>query len=130
MDEGWWSLTTLAAILDAIRSRGPLSAAEMASALQVPRSKVDSAVHAARKGGNRRVLRIASYRRNIGTGHGGREIPVYGLGPGEDAPRPEMGVRACREAKDRYRARMKARAIEHAHSPPPDPGNPYLHLIR
>ena len=120
---------TRTAIQQAIREHGPLSAAELAAVLELTRRSVDASLNAAREKFGTQYFRIAAYRRQA-TGKGGREIPVYGLGPEPDVPRPELGAAAHREVKQRYaekyrdvinhRARMRRRGRA---------GNPFAGLL-
>lgn len=93
-------------MLQAIREHGPLSAAELAETLQISRQSVDASMNAARTKFGSGMFRITAWRRNIG--RGGREIPVYGLGPGRDVQRPELGDTARRETQARYTEKMRA----------------------
>lgn len=98
--------TTRNAVCWALKEFGPLSAAELAEVLPLTRAGIDRGITKARAGGRRDYIRIHSWRRQNGTG--GREIPVYDLGPGEDAPRPRLGVQARRETWRRYEVAHRA----------------------
>ena len=120
---------TRTALLQLIRDRGPMSAAELTEAVELSRIAVNHCINNARANHSTRYFRIAAWRRQE-TGKGGREIPVYGLGPAPDEPRPELGAAALREAKQRYadrfrvvinaRARMKRSGLA---------GNPFAGLL-
>ena len=121
---------TRTAILQAIREHGPRSAAELAEALELPRSTIDGSLRAARSKHGTKFFRIVAWRRY--TGHGSNWVPVYGLGPGDDEPKPVLTKEQHNERHVRYRKRMRnvilvrdrVRRGEH------DPSNPFAQLMR
>lgn len=92
---------TRRALLALLKRRGPLSAAEMVLALpRLTRLQVNGALIGSRKAYGTKHFRIVEWRRQVG--HGGREIPVYGRGPGPDEPRPVLGAVARKETQLRH----------------------------
>lgn len=93
------------AILALIGDEGPMTAAEITEALGITRRSVDSSIHEMRDYGTK-FLRITSYKRQ--RGRGGREAPVYGLGPGQDAKRPVMNTpEEAKKRQERYREKNR-----------------------
>lgn len=81
---------------------GPMKAAEIAEALDVPRKKVDATLIYTRSKYGSQFFRIESYARQVGVK--GREAPVYEIGPEPDAPRPKMNSKRDRkQIQQRYR---------------------------
>lgn len=97
---------TRTAIQQLIRDNGPMSAAELTEALKMKRITVTSCIISAREKYGTEFFRIADYRRQ--QGRGGREIPIYGLGPGKDVPPPKFGDKARKETQKRYADKMRA----------------------
>lgn len=97
---------TREAILAAIAAEGPMTAAELTEALGKSRQAIGGSINGMREHGTE-FLRITSYRRQ--RGRGGREAPVYGLGPGQDAKRPVMDtLEESRKRQARYREKNRA----------------------
>lgn len=119
---------TRTAILQELREQGPLSAAEIAEALQLPRKTTDAALIGARKTYGTKHFRVVDWRRQIG--RGGREIPVYGPGPGSDKPRPELGEQARRETRQRHEQRMREVRRLRERQRRGHPINPWMQLIK
>lgn len=88
------------AIVQGLLEHGNLSAAEITEVLGLTRRVVDASLIGARKTYGTKFFRISAWRRQLGTG--GREIPVYALGPGRDTRRPTLGAEAHKEVKQRY----------------------------
>ena len=84
-----------------------MTAAEITDYLGWERRRVNMCITTAREDHGTKFFRITSYRRQ--QGHGGREAPVYGVGPQKDAPRPVMNSPEDERArKKRYRDRNRA----------------------
>lgn len=96
---------TRTAILQALLEHGNMSAAEITEVLQLPRTTIHGSLAGARKKYGTWFFRITGWRRQ--QGQGGREIPIYGPGPGTDAPRPDLGAKARRETQQRYADRHR-----------------------
>lgn len=106
-----------------LESDGPMTAAELEAVTRVPRKKISACINYTRSTYGTKYFRIASYMRQVGVG--GREAPIYGVGPMRDAPRPRMNTAADKKAiqqrhREKYRAliRLKDRARkgkQHAH---------------
>jgi hypothetical protein len=93
------------AILNAIAMEGPMTSAELAEHLEIEKSRISGAIVIMRSYGTK-FLRISSYQRQ--RGNGGREAPVYALGPGVDAPRPVMNsIEENRKRQARYREKHR-----------------------
>lgn len=105
--------TTRDAIRAALRTDGPMTAAELARALGRKVKTIDSALSCARRYGTK-YIRITGYERRLGTS--GRMAPVYDLGPGRDAPplppltRAECARRYNEGAGRARRTRLRNRA--------------------
>lgn len=90
-----------------LESDGPLTAAELAQMTGFTRHQVDSCLIHSRKKYGTQFFRIDSYRRQVGVG--GREAPLYAVGPDPDAVRPRMDTARDRKAtQERYRQKNKA----------------------
>lgn len=98
--------STRNAIIELIREHGPLSAAEITDLLKMNRVTVSSCIGAAREKYGTKFFRIADYGRQ--QGKGGREIPIYGLGPRSDVRPPQLGDQARKESQKRYVDKMRA----------------------
>lgn len=96
---------TRTAILQAIREHGPLTAVELAAALELSRTAINGALTEARAKYGTQFFRITAWRRY--TGRGSNWVPVYGLGPGEDEPKPVLTKEQHNERQVRYRERMR-----------------------
>lgn len=95
------------AILQLLENEGPMTAAEITEALGFTRKRVDGCITTARQDHGTKFFRISSFRRQ--QGNGGREAPVYTLGPGSDAKRPIMhGIEEHRKRNARYRDKNRA----------------------
>lgn len=94
------------AIIELIREHGPLSAAEITDLLKMHRVTVSSCIHSAREKYGTKFFRIADYDRQ--QGKGGREIPIYDLGPRPDTRPPQLGDKARKESQQRYVNKMRA----------------------
>lgn len=94
------------AITEAIERDGPMTGAELAQVLNVPRKKIDSSlIHTRHKYGTQ-FFRISGYVRQVGIG--GREAPIYAIGPEPDEPRPKMNSKRDRKKiQQRYRDKNK-----------------------
>lgn len=91
---------------------GPLTAAEITHQLGLDRTKVDSSIIHARQKYGTQFFRIAAYQRQVGVG--GREAPMYGIGPEPDARRPRMDTKRDKQLiqeryRDKYRAVLRLR---------------------
>lgn len=117
--------TAMQAIIAALESVGPMTAAEMRlflnrsySALYVPLTRLR----------NRKVVRIASYQAQ--DGKGGRRAPVYALGSEPDAIEPPRASVSARNKKYTKRhsavlaARRRVRRGTHVEA------NPWQGLVR
>jgi len=116
------------AIIEAIRNEGPMTSAELSEYLDVSRPRISGAIVIMREYGTK-FLRIVGYRRQRGTG--GREAPIYALGPGTDAPRPVMNsLEENRKRQARYR--KKYRLILRLRTQQRRKGvvNPFLQLVK
>lgn len=99
--------TTRNAIIALIQEHGSMTAADIAEHLGWTRQRVNGAITQARIDHGTWFFRIAGYRRQ--RGRGGREAPVYGLGPGKDVARPVMNsIEENRKRQARYRERNRA----------------------
>lgn len=97
---------TRTAIQQLIRDNGPMTAAELTEALQMKRITVTSCIAEARNKYGTKFFRIADYRRQ--EGQGGREAPIYGLGPEPDVKPLKFGDKTRREVQKRYADKMRA----------------------
>lgn len=97
---------TRTAIQQLIRDNGPMTALELTEALKMNRVTVTSCITASREKYGTQFFRIASYRRQ--EGQGGREAPIYGLGPDTDVKPLKLGDKARRETQKRYADKMRA----------------------
>lgn len=98
--------TTRNTITALIQEHGSMTAAEIADMLGWTRQRVNGCITQARIDHGTWFFRISAYRRQ--EGHGGREAPVYGLGPGKDAARPVMNsIEEHRARQARYRDRNR-----------------------
>lgn len=97
---------TRTAIQQLIRDNGPMSAADLTEALQMNRVTVTSCITAAREKYGTQFFRIADYRRQ--EGQGGREAPIYGLGPEPDVKPIKLGAKARKQTQKRYAEKMRA----------------------
>lgn len=78
-----------------------MTAADIADHLEMDKERVSGAIVLMRQHGTK-FLHIVNYKRQ--RGNGGREAPVYALGPGKDAPRPVMNsIEENRKRQARYR---------------------------
>jgi DNA-binding transcriptional regulator GbsR (MarR family) len=94
------------AIARLLQEEGPLTAAEITEALQFNRKRVDASIVEARKKYGTDIFRIAGYKRQVGVG--GREAPIYAVGPGQDARRPKMNTAEDKKKiQERYREKHK-----------------------
>ena len=94
------------AIVKLLNEQGPMTAAEIADALEFNRKRVDGSIVKARQAHGTEIFRIAGYRRQVGIQ--GREAAIYALGPGDDARRPRMDTKRDRQRiKERYREKYK-----------------------
>lgn len=116
------------AILKTIQEEGPMTAADIADHLEISRERISGAIVVMRSYGTK-FLRIVNYKRQ--RGNGGREAPVYALGPGKDAPRPVMNsIEENRKRQARYRD--KHRMIIRLRTQQRRRGavNPFLQLVK
>lgn len=89
------------AIIKTLQEEGPMTAADIADHLEMDKERVSGAIVLMRQHGTK-FLHIVNYKRQ--RGNGGREAPVYALGPGKDAPRPVMNsIEENRKRQARYR---------------------------
>lgn len=89
-----------------LESDGPMTAAELEAVTGVPRKKISACINHARSSYGTKYFRIASYMRRVGVG--GREAPVYGVGPMRDAGRPRMNTAADKKAiQQRHREKYR-----------------------
>lgn len=95
------------AITEAIERDGPMTGAELADTLNVPRKQIDSSLAHARYEYGTKFFRISGYARQVGIG--GREAPIYAIGPEPDEPRPKMNSKRDRKKiQERYRDKNRA----------------------
>lgn len=92
---------TRTGILVLLREFGPMTAAEISERMGLSRRSIDGCLIGSRAKYGTEHFRIVGYEPTRGSG--GREKPIYGPGPGEDAKRPTYGLQAHREADARYR---------------------------
>lgn len=97
---------TRTAIMQLLREHGPMTAAQITEAMHMSRQAIDAAITGARAKYGTEFFVIVGYHNQRGTG--GREAPMYGPGPGEDAKRPLFGKRTVRAADARYREKHRA----------------------
>jgi hypothetical protein len=116
------------AILDLIAREGPMTAAEITETLGRTRQSVTGSIVIMRKYGAQ-YLRISSYRRQ--RGRQGSEAPVYALGPGKDAKRPDIRTNE-EDRKRQARYRDKNRALIRLRQQKRRRGsvNPFLQLVQ
>lgn len=99
----------LRSIFDAIEANGPMTVADMADWIGCEQYCVQSAVSYYREGGDTRTLRITRWTYVKGSAKG--YMPVFGRGPGVDAPKPKVDKRAYNaEWRERNRAKIRASA--------------------
>lgn len=91
-------------IIAAIKEAGPMSSAQLVEYTGLSRRSIDSAVHFARFGAQRKLLYIKTHIRNYGLR--GKPAPVYNVGARKDAEPP-----ASDRAADRRRYAEKMRAV-------------------
>ncbi len=106
------------AIEKLLREQGPMTAAEIAEALEFTRSRVDASIIEARKRYGTTHFRITGYKRQVGIQ--GREAAVFAAGPGKDVPRPAMDTLDDRRAiqqryRDKYRYILRMRNQKRRH---------------
>lgn len=95
-------------ILARLDEAGPESVIALAEILKVSVEAIDSAIRRLRAKKGRSGLVITGWR--LTRGKGGREGPIYGLGKGEDAPRPDFS-NAQRQSERRYVAKRRVQRV-------------------
>jgi hypothetical protein len=106
---------TRTAIVQMLKDLGPMSAADITREMGIGRKAIGAAINSARSKFGTALIRIERYDKT--RGRGGREVPIYGPGPGADVKRPTFGKHTVRQAQKRYddrnrellRLRTKAR---------------------
>lgn len=94
------------AIFKLLQEQGPMTAAEIAEALEFTRKRVDASIIEARAKYSTQFFRITGYVRQVGVQ--GREAPIYGVGPKPDVKRPPMNTSEDkRRIQERYREKHK-----------------------
>lgn len=116
------------AIIKTLQEEGPMTAADIADHLEMEKERVSGAIVLMRHHGTK-FLHIVNYKRQ--RGNGGREAPVYALGPGKDAPRPVMNsIEENRKRQARYRDKhrmiIRLRTQQRRHGAV----NPFAQLVR
>lgn len=96
---------TRTALVQLLRDNGPMSAAELTERIELNRKTVNAAIISARKKYGTQFFRIVRYE--FTRGRGGREVPIYDVGPGEDCRKPHMGQTAAKARHARYRKKMR-----------------------
>lgn len=97
----------LRSILDALEENGPMTIEDLAAWVGCEAYHISSAISYYREGGNTKVLRITRWAYVPGSAKG--YLPVYGRGPGGDAPKPKVDKKAYGAAwRERNRAKVRA----------------------
>lgn len=116
------------AIKKALRDHGPMTAPEIIETLGRPVEAINGSIRAARVKGTMH-FRIIAYRRQLE--HGGRQSPVYDVGPGADVAKPPpLGKKGHNEAQHRYAATRKAERRVFDAMRRGGKINPFMQLIR
>ncbi len=94
------------AIYKLLQEQGPITAAEIADALEFTRRRVDSSIITSRKEYGTEHFRIAGYKRQVGIQ--GHEAAIFAAGPGYDVRRPKMNTQNDRrKIQERYREKYR-----------------------
>lgn len=102
----------LRSILDAMEAQGSMTIQELADWIGCEAYCISSAITYYRDGGNTKMFRITRWVYVNGSSKG--YLPVYGRGPGLDAPKPKMDKKTY-GAMWRERNRAKLRAAQAAY---------------
>lgn len=100
--------STAQRILDWLENGERATVIQLAERLGVTKPAAESAVRRLRE--KRGKLRIVGW--SLSRGKGGRESPIYALGPGRDEPRPDF----TNAVKDYYRRYNEKRRVKRGHS--------------